>query len=53
MIHVIYLPTNETALCRPGSCDAEVLLQFDDFLHPHSHGWHVYPRQSVQLLEGA
>lgn len=42
-IQVQHKATGETALAQiaPSGC---LLVQFDRFTHPQSHGWHLYPR---------
>ncbi len=43
MTRVVHVDSGETAIARkaPSGC---VLVQFNRFDHPQSHGWHLYPR---------
>jgi len=48
-MHVVHKATGETALGvkAPSGC---VLVQFDRFEHPQSHGWHLYPRRAFRAF---
>lgn len=49
MKRVVHIPSGEMALSQEGP-PGFVLLQFDRFDHPHSHGWHQYPASEVRDL---
>ena len=42
MIQMMHKQSGKTAL-------ACVLVQFDEFNHKQSHGWHLYPRSAFKL----
>lgn len=47
---MIHIPSGKTALvqrCKDGLCVA----QFNEFDHPHSHGWHLYLRRDFKRYE--
>ena len=50
MRRVIHIPSGETALAKPG-LPGSVLLQFDRFDRPQSHGWSAYPETHVLYLD--
>lgn len=42
-LHVRHIASGRTAIARKLPRGL-LLVQFDLFAHPHSHGWHLYPR---------